>query len=130
MFFDLPREWSRALDLYCERDSAAFWGEPVNALSNVAFLIAAVQIARSLRGQRGLRLDAWPIWLLVAFCAAIGLGSFMFHTIAQVWAAWADIIPIQLFILWYVACFLRLGHQGAVARRPVRVAGLEGRTVN
>ncbi|MFT2588559.1 hypothetical protein ACMWPQ_29155, partial [Escherichia coli] len=29
------------VDLYCERLSTAFWAEPVNALSNLAFLLAA-----------------------------------------------------------------------------------------
>jgi hypothetical protein len=33
--------WSTPIDLYCERADPSFWAEPVNALSNCAFLIAA-----------------------------------------------------------------------------------------
>ncbi len=29
------------IDLYCERTSSAFWVEPVNALTNVLFLVSA-----------------------------------------------------------------------------------------
>lgn len=30
-----------SLDLYCERCSPDFWAEPVNALTNISFLVAA-----------------------------------------------------------------------------------------
>ena len=29
------------IDAYCERTSAAYWAEPVNAVTNLAFLLAA-----------------------------------------------------------------------------------------
>ena len=29
------------IDLYCERLDSSFWAEPINALTNVAFIIAA-----------------------------------------------------------------------------------------
>ena len=29
------------VDLYCERTSPVFWAEPVNALTNLAFFLAA-----------------------------------------------------------------------------------------
>ena len=38
-----------AIDLYCERTSAAFWAEPVNALSNLAFVTAALALVLLLR---------------------------------------------------------------------------------
>lgn len=101
---DTATEWSRLIDQYCERTSAAFWAEPLNALTNVAFLVAAAWIARELlpRGRGAL----WSLWLLVVLMVAIGIGSFLFHTLATRWAELADRVPIQLFILWYVACFL------------------------
>jgi len=40
--------------------------------------------------------------LLVAILAVIGIGSYLFHTHAQVWAALADTTPILLFILVYI----------------------------
>ncbi len=34
-------DWSRAVNSYCERTDPGFWSEPVNALTNAAFLVAA-----------------------------------------------------------------------------------------
>jgi hypothetical protein len=34
--------WSEPVNFYCERASAAFWAEPVNALTNAGFLVAAL----------------------------------------------------------------------------------------
>lgn len=90
-------EWTRAIDAYCERTDAGYWSEPVNALTNAAFLIAAAVMWRRTRGQ-GLPLAT----ALVAILAAIGIGSFLFHTHARAWAAMADVVPIGVFILVYL----------------------------
>ena len=91
-----PEGWSRPLDAYCERTGPEFWSEPANALTNAAFLIAAVVMARRTRG-------ALPMAnVLIALLAAIGVGSFLFHTFATPWAALADTTPIGLFVLAYV----------------------------
>jgi hypothetical protein len=86
-------DWTAAIDAYCERTDGALWSEPVNALTNVAFLLAAVHGWRlSGRGaDRGLA-------LLAAVAGLVGIGSFLFHTLATRWAALADVIPIALFI--------------------------------
>ncbi|MGI1662690.1 ceramidase domain-containing protein [Palleronia sp. KMU-117] len=90
-------DWTQAIDAYCERTDPSFWSEPVNALTNAAFLIAAAVMVRRVRGQ-GL-----PIAMaLVAILAAIGIGSFLFHTVATPWAALADSLPIALYILVYL----------------------------
>ena len=39
---------------------------------------------------------------MVVILAAIGVGSYLFHTYAQAWSAMADMLPIVLFILLYV----------------------------
>ncbi len=85
------------IDGYCERLSSAYWAEPVNALTNAAFLVAAWVMWCRVRGQ-GMPLAK----VLVAVLALIGVGSFLFHTHAQVWAAIADTTPILLFILVYI----------------------------
>jgi hypothetical protein len=87
----------RAIDGYCERTDPSYWAEPVNAVTNAAFLIAAWIMWRRVRGQ-GLPLAV----ALVVILAAIGVGSYLFHTYAQAWAALADTLPIVLFILLYV----------------------------
>ncbi|MFP4451049.1 ceramidase domain-containing protein [Rhodosalinus sp.] len=90
-------EWTRQIDSYCERLDASYWAEPVNAVTNAAFLIAAVVMWARVRGQ-GLPLAMALVWVL----AAIGVGSYLFHTHAQVWSALLDVLPILLFILIYI----------------------------
>ncbi len=85
------------IDGYCERLDSSYWAEPVNAITNLAFLIAAFIMWRRVCDQR------MPLArVLVMILAAIGVGSFLFHTHAQVWAAIADTTPILLFILVYI----------------------------
>jgi hypothetical protein len=37
-------DWFRAVNRYCERTDASYWSEPVNALSNAAFLVVALVV--------------------------------------------------------------------------------------
>jgi hypothetical protein len=97
-------DWNHFIDAYCERSSAAFWAEPVNALTNAAFLLAAALLWRELRRSAVRPLS---LHLLLAVLVAIGVGSFLFHTVATRWAALADVLPIYLFMHGYAACFLR-----------------------
>ena len=93
---------NQIIDIYCERMDAGFWAEPVNAVTNAAFLVAAFVLARRLRGS-----DDRAAWFLTALVAAIGIGSFLFHTFATGWAAIADVAPIALFMLSAVAIGLK-----------------------
>ncbi|WP_298919937.1 ceramidase domain-containing protein [uncultured Roseobacter sp.] len=88
-------DWMRYIDGYCERMGPEYWAEPVNALTNLAFIVSALWMWRRSRGVA-------PARLLCALLFIIGLGSFLFHTHAQVWAAMADTVPILLFILLYI----------------------------
>lgn len=90
----------RTIDNYCERLDPGFWAEPLNAVSNLAFLIGALIAWRIARAEG--RDDDWAVRALVAIVAAIGVGSFLFHTFATAWASTADVIPIMLFILLYM----------------------------
>jgi len=90
-------DWNAQVDGYCERLDPTFWAEPVNAVTNAAFLIAAYVIWRRVRGH-GLPLAM----LLVVILAIIGVGSFLFHTFATRWAGVADVLPILLYILVYI----------------------------
>jgi Ceramidase len=96
--------WSTPIDLYCERTDASFWAEPANALTNAAFLIAAA--AASLLWRRAGGRD-WPALALIVVVAAVGLGSFTFHTVATRGAMLADVIPIAIFIYGYLLLALR-----------------------
>jgi hypothetical protein len=88
-------DWTRVVDGYCERTDAGYWSEPLNAVSNAAFLIAAALCWRMTARDPGAR-------LLVVILALIGVGSFLFHTHARAWAMLADVLPIQAFILVYI----------------------------
>ncbi len=96
-------EWSRPVDLYCERLGPSFWAEPVNAVTNASFLIAA--IAAFLLWRRGER-DG-PALALIAVTFLIGIGSFIFHTVATRGAALFDTVPIAVFIYGYLWLALR-----------------------
>ena len=38
--------WFETIDGYCERIDASFWSEPLNAVTNVIFLITAIWVLR------------------------------------------------------------------------------------
>lgn len=93
----------RSVDLYCERTDPGFWSEPANALSNLAFFAAAALIARQRSADGAVAPDAR---LLAALVALVGVGSFLFHTFATLWARWLDEIFILAFIYVFLARFL------------------------
>jgi hypothetical protein len=117
-------DWSEPVDFYCERTDASFWSEPVNALSNAAFLIAAA-LALSL-WRRGDRKD-WPALALIIIVAAVAVGSFVFHTVATRAAILADVIPIAVFIYGYLLLALvRFLHLRVIAAAAMVVAYAAG----
>jgi hypothetical protein len=96
-------DWFAPIDAYCERLGPGLAAEPLNALSNAAFFIAALWAARA-----AARKGVGPvIWLLIALVFVIGLGSLAFHTFADQWSELADVLPITLFIYGYLAFALR-----------------------
>jgi len=96
--------WSDAIDIYCERTDPAFWAEPVNALSNLGFLVAA---GLAYRHWRRCGTSDIPILGLIVLVALIGIGSFLFHTIATQAVSLVDVIPITIFVFWYLYLALR-----------------------
>jgi hypothetical protein len=88
-------DWHSHIDAYCERIDPGFWSEPINALTNLAFLAAALWIWPRTNGLPLAR-------ALAAILFAIGIGSFLFHTFATPWAALMDVVPIGVFILLYL----------------------------
>lgn len=101
---------------YCERSSTGFWAEPVNALTNVAFVIAALLLARRLAAAPGGAARDLDLWWLVLLAATVGVGSFLWHTLRAPWTQWADIVPILLFINVFLGSFVaRVAGGGALA---------------
>ncbi|MFM9850258.1 MAG: ceramidase domain-containing protein [Hyphomicrobiaceae bacterium] len=106
--------WTDHVFRYCERGfDPGLWAEPVNALSNVAFLgvavLAAARMARPLPQDAVAsdRLTTRLIHPLIALVALIGVGSFLFHVAATRWAQLADVLPIGAFIQLYLIFALR-----------------------
>lgn len=87
------------IDLYCERLAPGLLGEPLNTVSNVAFIVAGV-LAWHASAQTAVR-------VLATLVILIGCGSFLFHATASAWAQWADVIPIAVFQVLYLALYLR-----------------------
>lgn len=90
------------LDRYCERAAEGLWAEPVNVVSNLGFVVAAVLGARAYRREPGLSRREWDLWLLLAAVFAVGVGSSLWHLFAMPWALRADTLPIMLFINVYL----------------------------
>ena len=103
--------WLESIDLYCERTGPELWSEPLNALSNLAFIGVAALLWRRAGGRH----SSGDIRLLLALIAAVGIGSLVFHTLATRWAALLDIVFIALFVLVRCAC-------SAKARPPAGAA--------
>lgn len=94
---------AQSVDAYCERAGPGLWAEPLNALTNVAFLVAAFA---ALAAWRRHRRDG-PALLLVLVVVAVAVGSFAFHTVATVGASLADVGPIAVFIYGYFLLAMR-----------------------
>lgn len=87
--------WLDPVDGYCERLQPGYWAEPLNALTNLAFFIAAALMWRRVKGLLLAQ-------VLVGVLAVIGIGSFLFHTHANRLTGLLDVAPILGFILLYV----------------------------
>ena len=108
--------WSEPLNLYCERLGPGLWAEPLNAVSNAAFFIAA---AVAFFHWRLASSRDTPALLLILVTVAIGVGSTIFHTVATRGAILLDIIPIAIFIAGYLVLvwrrYLKFGLMSAIA---------------
>jgi hypothetical protein len=82
--------WLNSVDIYCERLDASFWAEPINAISNLSFIVAGFFLWR-LRTPRSS--------LMAILVILIGLGSFSFHTVANRLTGLLDVLAIALYLV-------------------------------
>jgi hypothetical protein len=91
------------------------FGEPLNALTNLFFLLAAYVLARRL--TKGDPRGRWDDWLLISLVALVGGGSLVFHVLATKPTSVLDKLFIGLFIWTFFHRFLTrvagLGASGA-----------------
>jgi hypothetical protein len=90
--------------IYCERLGPGLLAEPLNAVSNAFFLIAA-WAAWSLARGTGHR--SVGVRVLIALAASVGIGSGLWHTLATPWAMTLDVVPIALFLIWTLWLYAR-----------------------
>lgn len=109
--------WSDPVGAYCERLAPGLLGEPLNTLSNIAFVAAAFALLRlhaKLREPIPTDIRVLP-WLV----CGVALCSILFHTLAARWAGWLDSLSILLYCAVGVYSFLRhataLGNTAAAA---------------
>ncbi|KAA3596048.1 MAG: hypothetical protein D8M57_10900 [Candidatus Scalindua sp. AMX11] len=84
---------------YCERCGPGLFAEPFNAISNVAFFLAAFSVWLLAQRRCGLSTGTW---ILIGLVIAVGTGSTLWHTFATPWAEALDRIPILLFQLAFL----------------------------
>jgi hypothetical protein len=92
------------MDAYCERVGPGLLAEPLNAVSNMSFLLAAwaawVLATRTGAFSAGDR-------VLIALAASVGIGSILWHTYPTSLTLILDIVPILFFIIWYIWLYTR-----------------------
>jgi hypothetical protein len=91
---------------YCERGTdAALLAEPINAISNAGYFLAALIFWQCLLWRPSEQRSP-DHYLLIALTFLIGFGSLAFHLYADEGTALADVIPIYLFMLVYLGLAL------------------------
>lgn len=97
----LPGEISR----WCERISGGMFREPVNALSNLGFMVTGVVMFRVLAHDRPQQrhnqfYGLTPVAMLYAGATTyLGAGSLLMHGTNTAWGAWADNVGMVGYIL-------------------------------
>ncbi len=89
------------MPLYCE---LPIWGnvfEPLNTISNLAFIVGAYYIWRLTRDV-GEGKHHRQVLILAGILAAVGVGSGLWHFFREPWSLALDVIPIQLFLLTFL----------------------------
>jgi hypothetical protein len=94
------------IDGYCERQSQPnFFAEPLNLITNLGFIIGAVLVFIFLKRNKMLIAKNFDILFLTFTLALIGVGSGAFHAIPNVITLNFDVIPIGIFIHFYLITF-------------------------
>jgi len=97
-----------SIDIYCERVSSDLFAEPINFLSNIAFIIAFYILLQRLKDLSSSdKSHKRYSTILTYLILLIGLGSFLFHAFGNLWSAFADTLPIMVFILFYLYIAVR-----------------------
>lgn len=100
--------WTAYIDNYCERLLLGFWDEPLNAIGNLAFWLAAWVVWRCWQCNSPGRASNSGTYIqsLLVILLLIGAGSFAFHTFAVRRAGALDVMFISVYLHFYLAVYL------------------------
>lgn len=91
-------------DEYCERVGYSLLAEPLNAISNLSFIVAAWAAWRL--AQRTGTLST-GVKVLIGLAGTVGVGSMLWHTLANTWTLYLDVVPIVFFIIGFIWLYTR-----------------------
>jgi hypothetical protein len=98
--------WFEYIDYYCERTAPGLFAEPLNLISNAAFFVAfLVSYKKAKHSALDPNLDR-HLGRLNFIVLCIAIGSSAFHSFANQLSMLADVIPIGIFIFYYLVVFL------------------------
>lgn len=90
--------------IYCERTgSTEFFAEPLNVLSNIAFILAGFGIYKLLKAKRIQKIEYKAALILILL---IAIGSFLFHAIPNSYTVILDAVPAILSFALITFIFL------------------------
>jgi hypothetical protein len=100
---------------YCERTGDGLFDEPVNAVTNAVFFVAAWGAWSLAKNRKVLSAE---LWVMIGLSVAVGVGSTLWHTFPKDWVWPLDVVPILLFQL----CFIWVYGRRQVGLGPAVVA--------
>ena len=103
------------MPIYCE---LPIWNgvfEPLNTVSNLAFIVAAYFVWK-LAARTGESLVRRQQYALAVILATIGIGSGLWHYYGTGWTFAMDVIPIQLFLLTFLWFLISQLHHSWLVR--------------
>lgn len=105
-------------DCYCEAFTGGLIAQPVNTISNVAFLgvgMWVLRFASRRRADNALARSPLLVGLYAGIAIFLGLGSILFHGAMTEWGGWADLVAMHMFITFFLLYELMVLWQRDVA---------------
>ena len=110
---------NKSIDIYCERVTSDIFAEPINFITNFAFIIVYILLYRRYKKRVfNSKVEQYYSLILIFLILFIGFGSLLFHLLGTVLSAIADVVPIMIFIILYlylsVKFFLNCSQRAAI----------------
>src|SRR6056297_2093812 len=111
-----PMEWTRHIDGYCERLDPGYWAEPINAVTNAAFLLVALIMWRRL-GDASL-----PLALVLVYIYAANRAFWRKGRLASVFGVGVA-IALSVALIPVLAVIPLIGVSASYLPLPLLIAG-------